>query len=98
MRDNDSCSMMKVLLFAIPTFCLLLFQLGTAQVQAESIHESHLLAEPTLEDLIQETVQGRVVDADTEDPLPGVSIVLQGTTTGTSTNVDGNFELNLPQL
>src|SRR5690625_339517 len=98
MRDNDSCSMKKVLLFAMPTFCLLLFQLGTDQVQAESIHESHLLAEPTLTDLFQETVQGQVVDAATEDPLPGVSIVLQGTTTGTSTDVDGNFELNLPQL
>ena len=29
-------------------------------------------------------------------PLPGVTIVLKGTTIGTASDVDGNFSLNIP--
>ena len=49
-------------------------------------------------DEIQETVVGTVVDVETEEALPGVNIVLQGTTTGTTTDVSGNFELTVPSL
>lgn len=48
--------------------------------------------------LYAQTVRGVVNDADTNEPLPGVNILLQGTTIGTSTNVDGEFELTLPSL
>ncbi|MFC6192233.1 TonB-dependent receptor [Dyadobacter subterraneus] len=41
------------------------------------------------------TVSGKVID-DKGQPLPGVSIVLKGSQQGTSTDADGNFELNLP--
>lgn len=41
------------------------------------------------------TVRGRVTDTQGE-PLPGVNIVVKGTTTGTITDVDGNYELNVP--
>jgi TonB-linked SusC/RagA family outer membrane protein len=41
------------------------------------------------------TVSGRVTDTQGE-PLPGVNIVVKGTTTGTITDVDGNYELNVP--
>ncbi|HIX02592.1 MAG TPA: SusC/RagA family TonB-linked outer membrane protein [Candidatus Odoribacter faecigallinarum] len=40
-------------------------------------------------------VSGKVVDEDGQ-PLPGVSVVLKGTTTGVVTDVDGNFTLMLP--
>ncbi len=40
----------------------------------------------------QKTVRSRVVDAGGA-PLPGVSIVIKGTTTGTITDFDGNFVL-----
>lgn len=46
----------------------------------------------------QSTVQGRVIDAQTEEPLPGVNILIEGTTTGTVTDDDGNFELNVSDL
>ncbi|MEX2567580.1 MAG: SusC/RagA family TonB-linked outer membrane protein [Cyclobacteriaceae bacterium] len=49
-------------------------------------------------EVYQETITGRVIDSQTEEALPGVNIVVQGTTTGTSTNVDGEFELNVPSL
>lgn len=43
---------------------------------------------------LAQTVTGRVTAADDNQPLPGVSIVLKGTTTGTTTNADGSFSIN----
>ncbi len=40
-------------------------------------------------------VKGKVVEAETGDALPGVSVVWKGTTTGTSTDKDGNFALKV---
>ena len=36
-------------------------------------------------------IAGRVVDAATGDPLPGVNVVLDGTTQGTATDLDGEY-------
>jgi len=46
----------------------------------------------------QETVQGVVVDAELGEPLPGVNVVLKGTSTGTNTNAEGEFQLSVPNL
>src|SRR5690625_1350122 len=46
--------------------------------------------------VVQETVRGRVLDAQDETPLPGVNVVIQGTSTGTVTDLDGMYELNVP--
>lgn len=43
------------------------------------------------------TVSGRVTDRKTGDGLPGVTVLLKGTTNGASTNSDGSFSLNVPQ-
>ncbi|MEN8115626.1 MAG: TonB-dependent receptor [Bacteroidota bacterium] len=43
----------------------------------------------------QQSITGTVVD-DGGEPLPGVAVVLKGTTTGTATNVDGVFNLEAP--
>lgn len=40
-----------------------------------------------------ETVRGQVTDGQTDEPLPGVNILVKGTNTGTSTDNEGNFEL-----
>jgi len=40
-------------------------------------------------------VTGTVTDAQTGDPLPGVNIVVKGTTTGTSTDMDGNYSIEV---
>lgn len=45
-----------------------------------------------------QTVTGTVISAEDGEALPGVSIVVQGTTTGTSTNFEGEFSLNVPSL
>ena len=37
------------------------------------------------------TVTGKVTDAKSGQPLPGVNITVKGTTTGTVTNLDGKY-------
>lgn len=44
--------------------------------------------------LAQTTISGSVKDADNDEELAGVNIVVQGTVTGTITDVSGNFSLN----
>ena len=44
----------------------------------------------------QTTVRGRVTDAGSGNALPGVSVVVVGTTQGTSTNADGEYTIQLP--
>ena len=44
---------------------------------------------------LAQTVTGRVLSRDDSQPLPGVSIVVKGTTTGTTTGNDGTYTINL---
>ncbi|GAA4406629.1 TonB-dependent receptor [Nibrella viscosa] len=51
---------------------------------------------PSLERNLAVTINGKVTD-ETGQGLPGVSVVLKGTTSGTSTNSDGNYSLSIPE-
>jgi len=42
-------------------------------------------------------VTGKVTSAEDGMPIPGVSIVVQGTTIGTVTDMDGNYSLQVPE-
>ncbi len=44
----------------------------------------------------QITVKGKVTDATSGEALPGVSVVVTGTTTGVATNLDGEYTLKVP--
>jgi len=44
----------------------------------------------------ERVVQGRVSSTEDGSSLPGVNVVLKGTTNGTVTDTDGNFKLNVP--
>ncbi|MBD3615945.1 MAG: SusC/RagA family TonB-linked outer membrane protein [Gracilimonas sp.] len=44
------------------------------------------------------TVSGIVTDGETGESLPGVNILVVGTTTGTSTDSDGYYEFQVPSL
>lgn len=46
--------------------------------------------------LAQGTITGKVIDADSQEPLIGATVVLEGTTQGTPTNLDGSFSLEIP--
>lgn len=42
------------------------------------------------------TVSGRVTATEDGSPLPGVNVVVKGTTTGTATDADGRYSLSIP--
>lgn len=42
------------------------------------------------------TITGTVTDADADAPLPGVSVLVKGTSTGTITDIDGNYSIDVP--
>ncbi len=42
-------------------------------------------------------VRGRVTDQENGSPIPGANVLVQGTTVGTVTNLDGQYQLALPQ-
>lgn len=44
----------------------------------------------------QRTITGTVTDADNGEPLIGANILVVGTSTGTITDFDGNYEVNVP--
>jgi TonB-dependent starch-binding outer membrane protein SusC len=46
----------------------------------------------------QQTVTGTVTDASARESLIGATVLLKGTTTGTVTNVNGNYSLSVPNL
>lgn len=43
----------------------------------------------------QQTVTGTVTDAETGDPLPFVNILIQNTSRGTTTNIDGEYSIEV---
>ncbi|MEX0779373.1 MAG: TonB-dependent receptor [Balneolales bacterium] len=47
---------------------------------------------------VQETITGSVTDAETGEALPGVNIMVQGTSSGTATDMEGNYELTAASL
>ena len=54
---------------------------------------------PVGDELLQDTkVTGKVIDATTGEPLPGVYVVIEGTNTGTITNSDGSYTLDVPNV
>lgn len=56
--------------------------------------ESELLG--AMDPIQQISVSGTVKDETTGEPIPGVNIVVEGTTLGVITDIDGRFSLNVP--
>jgi len=45
----------------------------------------------------EKTISGKITDAETGDPLPGVSILVKGKTQGTSSDSNGAYKLSIAQ-
>ncbi|MDB5244110.1 MAG: TonB-dependent receptor plug, partial [Spirosoma sp.] len=46
---------------------------------------------------VDQTISGRVTDVATGGGLPGVSVVVKGTSRGTTTDSDGNYRVTVPE-
>src|SRR5690606_29806703 len=44
----------------------------------------------------QQTVKGKVTAKEDGEPLPGASILIQGTSKGAVTDIDGNYSIDVP--
>ncbi len=44
----------------------------------------------------QRTISGTIIDNDNGDPLIGASVIVTGTTTGTITDIDGTYSIQVP--
>ncbi len=56
--------------------------------------ENNLIVVTPANDLPQNLVNGRVSDSSTGEGLPGVSVVVKGTVTGVSTDINGYYSIN----
>lgn len=47
-------------------------------------------------DSLNNVLQGKVIDNESKEPLPGVIVLIKNSTTATTTDLDGNFKLTIP--
>ena len=66
----------------------------------QAVASTQLLPGPTspteaTQPLVEKMISGIVTDQSTDEPLPGVNILAKGTSSGTVTDVDGNYRLTV---
>lgn len=57
-----------------------------------------LLLSQSVLTLAQVQISGKVTDADTEEALPFTNVFVEGTTIGTTTDIDGNYSLKIEKF
>ncbi|XOV93462.1 MAG: SusC/RagA family TonB-linked outer membrane protein [Bacteroidota bacterium] len=60
-----------------------------------SVGETRILPEVSEQVTVQSSVSGKITDENGE-ALPGASIIVSGTSSGTTTDIDGNYSLECP--
>jgi TonB-dependent starch-binding outer membrane protein SusC len=88
--EKDSCWIKKTLLITKITTFLLTINLWYVSASTFSQSETELYQQPT--------ITGQVTDALNGEPMVGVNVVLDGTTTGVVTNIDGIYTITVPDL
>lgn len=86
----------KLKLFTKLCFIVGFLVFGLHQMQAETTLSDLENSVLTKDDSQSTTVTGIIVSSDDGMPLPGVAVVVKGTTTGTVTDFDGNYSLTVP--
>ncbi|MEX2593795.1 MAG: TonB-dependent receptor [Anditalea sp.] len=80
--------------YSLYGFVLQLVLFNFLQAASFVVHGSMDTAEGTVsQDMVEISVKGNVLD-ETGNPMPGVSVLVQGTTTGTVTDLEGEYELS----
>jgi TonB-dependent starch-binding outer membrane protein SusC len=72
--------------------------LSQADMMYEEIKDGFvvLLTNPENSYKQQNTITGRVTDSQSSEALPGVSVVVKGTTIGVSTDIEGRYSITVP--
>jgi len=99
-RELFSYSLRRSLLITCTAIALLM--LGIMQAYANDEHQinfvsDHFTANTNDAGIIQQIkITGKVTDSQTGESMPGVNIVVKGTTVGTLTDADGIYSLSVP--
>lgn len=86
---------MRLSVFLIVLSSFLAFGESSPELSAEKIPDTGISDPSGVQQPQRKIITGSVKDVK-GFPLPGVSVILKGTTTGTVTGTDGNFELQVP--
>lgn len=67
---------------------------GSSEDMESSVEKAARMSASSLviQDMI---VRGKVTSMEDNQPLPGVNVIIKGTTTGTTTDIDGNYSLQV---
>jgi len=87
---------MKRKLYLAPSFRHTAMLLACGLPVAAGATTPHLLPTSALHVLVDVPVSGRVVGSDGK-PLPGVTVLVRGTTIGSTTDANGSFALRVPE-
>lgn len=74
-------------------FCLILLVMQVGVLSEALAFERDFTMYGELQDVIN--VTGKVVDPETNEGLPGVTVLAKGTTNGTITDVEGNYKISV---
>lgn len=91
---NLSTQTLEILCRVLLTGCFIVFIVIGSSVAAEGTNEFKLYT--VEEELPDKTVSGRLTDSETGEPLIGATVFVKGTQIGTVTDVDGNFNFEIP--
>jgi TonB-linked SusC/RagA family outer membrane protein len=69
--------------------------LGASMVSYKILEDNLIVIAPVTE-LQQLKVTGTVTDAASDEPLPGVNVIIEGTTIGLITDLNGNYSIEVP--
>lgn len=69
--------------------------LSSFPVNIVQVNDKYLLIQPSGQQQAVK-ISGRITDGKTHEPLPGVSISIKGSSSGTQTDVNGHFSLGFP--
>jgi len=87
-------------LFAVPILAILLIAFSANSNPVQNSRESSVTVDKQGSVKVQDnektyTVSGKVIESSTMEAMPGVSVIWKGTATGTVSDRDGNFKLEV---
>lgn len=73
------------------TFLILLLTYVVSHAEVFSLHESFQVSQGV-------TISGTVLDSETKEPLAGATVMIKGTTVGTTADVDGKYLISTDKV
>ncbi len=64
---------------------------------SHSEETSHVSAGMETSEMVDRTITGRITEGEKGEAIPGVNILIKGSTTGTVTDVNGNYSIQVPE-